>query len=1102
MSPKLKKSVVSALILTILYIAIPFPALAEYQIVEKNAMQDTFVTESSTANTVSSYEHLEASASTWTYITFDMSDIKYLNYKAVLHLTLKNVVPSGTTAKAGVYGVMEQDFTFGDISGENRPELLERLGEVEFEVDIETELDVTRYVREKVSKRGNIAFAVVQDNGAGQTLVLYASESERGPRLTIDRNNFDPALYEMEPEPAQTLAPTSTPEIQEEAAVTQPPRAEREYFVPEPNTSGIPPGTDIDMLTTTRTAPWMVNYHLTKLQQAEHGYKGGECGQFMFCVDIAPSDPAKMMTGFDTCNVRKSENSGAEWLDASNGLKSMGTIDIRFDPDNSNIAYLAACPHSGNEAYNQFSGIWKTEDGGKNWYQLNDFQFPTLYNGYVLEFGNKNTEGIRPLYAGVYNMGVMRSEDGGRTWTNMGLTEKKITSLQIFNNRILVTSRNGVFSYEKDAWRQCSNGLESTDITGIAVDPKDSEHWFAVDKEHIYESVDDGVSWSVLHTKESAGLTTGSFMSIHFNRASADEDAILYIICTSQTYSIRYSTDYGRTLELPEFAGRETVYLEDNHGWFAEAFRVHPVKSNECLASMDGELHKGIFEDGKLRLYPSSSGISGIRASDFTFSFENPKIMFIAAIDRGVIKTVDVGGNEEYPLVYNLPFEDRYNIRFSGSKTSTALAIDPRNPDRVICNVGTWQKSVLKESLNGGMSYVELLGTESSPPKCIAFHQSNPDIIYAGQVVSYDNGNTWMKSKIKIEAVSPHNSDIVYGASGDKVYVSYNCARDWECFNQTVISGMQRIRPDLTEEGKLYVGTFLNGFWILTGNAAKHITDENGLVKSAGDKLPIMDIAQDPQNPLHLLAGGVDNYVHAVSAGLFESLDGGESWRVVDGITGSKDIWVIEFHPTRPLAFIGTSAGTFVYEYDNYFDREKTAFLDVTEEDIYINALAAQGWISGYPDGTFQGQKKLARAEFAAFIAPFVQDGSVGKRFEDIPDGAWFSGVVNKISAADVMNGFDGRFRPEELVTHEEAMTAIAKLLPTSTKKGYSLAQAKSALEEYEIADYAIYSVYKCLKNGIFNLDDADFKFVPKNKLTRSEAAVLMYRVKEVLKIK
>lgn len=61
MSPKLKKSVVSALILTILYIAIPFPALAEYQIVEKNAMQDTFVTESSTANTVSSYEHLEAS---------------------------------------------------------------------------------------------------------------------------------------------------------------------------------------------------------------------------------------------------------------------------------------------------------------------------------------------------------------------------------------------------------------------------------------------------------------------------------------------------------------------------------------------------------------------------------------------------------------------------------------------------------------------------------------------------------------------------------------------------------------------------------------------------------------------------------------------------------------------------------------------------------------------------------------------------------------------------------------------------------------------------------------------------------------------------------
>lgn len=105
------------------------------------------------------------------------------------------------------------------------------------------------------------------------------------------------------------------------------------------------------------------------------------------------------------------------------------------------------------------------------------------------------------------------------------------------------------------------------------------------------------------------------------------------------------------------FDGRDKVYIEDNHGWFAEAFRVHSTKGNECMVSVDGELHKGVYEkDGELHLYPSASDISGIRASDFEFSKDNPNEMFIAAIDRGVIKTVDTQNGENYPLCYNLVY--------------------------------------------------------------------------------------------------------------------------------------------------------------------------------------------------------------------------------------------------------------------------------------------------------------------------------------------------------------------------------------------------------------------------------------------------------------
>ncbi|MBO5059508.1 MAG: S-layer homology domain-containing protein [Clostridia bacterium] len=1069
--------------------------------VEKSPSCDTYVTKSSGSNSVYSYEHLESSADTWTYLAFDMSDIKYLNYKATLSFTLKNVVSSGGKANAGVYGLSEHDWTPGSLSGASRPTPMQKLGELELEAGTRAELDVTTYVRQNISKRGNIAFVVLQDDSAGKTIVLYSSESGKGPVLTIDRDGYDAEIYEKEPtEPVEmyTVAAESSAGADYETEPLSASWEELSYYVPEPDISGIG-NIDIDSLTTTRTAPWMVNYHLTKIAQAQNGYAGGECGQFMFCIDVAPTDSQKMILGLDTCGMFRSENGGKSWSDASGGFKSMGTIDIRYDPDNADIVYVAACPHSGSDAYNQFSGIWKSTDGGKNWRQLNDFQFPNLYNGYVIDFGEPNENGSRTIYVGAHNEGVMKSDDGGESWTNLGLERKGITTLRVSSGRLIATTENGIYIMEEAGnWRECSEGLESKDITGLAVDPYDDMHWFSADENNIYESINGGESWDVIHTKESAGLTTGKFMAVHFNKAKDGEQAILYIVCASQTYSLRYSTDYGKTVKLPVFDGRETVYLEDNHGWFAEAFRVHSSRFDECMVSVDGELHRGEYKDGELYLYPSASGISGIRASDFAFSAENPNVMFIAAIDRGVIKTVDAGLGENYPLAYNLPFEDRYNIRFNGSKTSKGIAIDPRNENRIICNVGQWNLSVLKESRDGGRSYVELPGTQSSPPRCIEFHNTNPDIIYAGSLISYNNGVTWKKSKYEVQAVSPINSDVVYASSSDMVYVSYNCGVDWQVLNNTTISGMQRITPDNTTEGKVYVGSFLDGLWILTKDIAEHILDENGLVRSAGGRLPIMDIAQNHENPQHLLAGGVDNYERATSAGLFESYDGGKSWHVVDGLTGSKDIWVIEFHPHKKAAYIGTSSGTFVYEYENYFDRSEGYFSDVPAEKEYITILAESGMINGYPDGTYKPENALTRAEFAAFIKPVLVSGSTSMQFNDVDEYAWYYGSVNNAVGAGAMVGYGGFFRPQDSVTHEEALTVFAKLLDFGgVNRKFTLLEAKSSAITENVSDYAVYSVYKCYLAGLIG---EGFSFKADKTLTRDEAALLMYRLKGVLR--
>ena len=88
------------------------------------------------------------------------------------------------------------------------------------------------------------------------------------------------------------------------------------------------------------------------------------------------------------------------------------------------------------------------------------------------------------------------------------------------------------------------------------------------------------------------------------------------------------------------------------------------------------------------------------------------------------------------------------------------------------------------------------------------------------------------------------------------------------------------------------------------------------------DYLPIYKVTQNPKNHDHLVCGGANNVDYKCMPGIFESYDRGNTWHLVPGITGSVDVWNVEFHPELPKVFIGTSSGTFVYEYENFVPGE------------------------------------------------------------------------------------------------------------------------------------------------------------------------------------
>jgi photosystem II stability/assembly factor-like uncharacterized protein len=131
-------------------------------------------------------------------------------------------------------------------------------------------------------------------------------------------------------------------------------------------------------------------------------------------------------------------------------------------------------------------GVWKTTDGGSNWKNISDKFFGGSIGSVAVAPSNENIiyvgEGENTLRGNVSEglQGMWRSEDGGRTWKNIGLKDGRHIV------RILIHPRN-------------------PDILWVAV----MGHLFGPNQMRgIYKSMDGGKSWKrVLYVNEQTGAS-------------------------------------------------------------------------------------------------------------------------------------------------------------------------------------------------------------------------------------------------------------------------------------------------------------------------------------------------------------------------------------------------------------------------------------------------------------------------------------------------------------------------------------------------------------------------------------------------------------------
>ena len=168
-------------------------------------------------------------------------------------------------------------------------------------------------------------------------------------------------------------------------------------------------------------------------------------------------------------------------------------------------------------------------------------------------------------------------------------------------------------------------------------------------------------------------------------------------------------------------------------------------------------------------------------------------------------------------------------------------------------------------------------------------------------------------------------------------------------------------------------------------------------------------------------------------------------------------------------------------------------FTDVSPNAWYyanVMEAAADGYVSGYGDGTFGPTRSITRAEFAAMIANVLgstYSNDVDPVFKDVTSGSWANGAIAFCAENGIISGYeDGTFQPNKTITRQEAASMLRNAFHLTGSTGELFP------DDSAIAGWAKENVYAVKHSGLMKGDADTGNFRPTSSITRAEAASIM----------
>lgn len=583
-----------------------------------------------------------------------------------------------------------------------------------------------------------------------------------------------------------------------------------------------------------------------------------------------------------------------------NNYISGRTNSIAFVNGQPNIMYIAAAQ----------GGVWKTTNGGVNWFPLTD-NLPTLACGDVVV----NQSNANILYLGTgelnyssdsqYGDGIYKSTDAGLSWFQVApssLVGTRCSQMAIDpqnTNIVYFAGSSGVFK-STNAGINWVNTASGSNANCILVDPTNTQLLYAsiggTSAGQVVKSTNGGTNWVTL----AGGLPSG-MGRIQLAMAPSNSLVIYASIAASSggaLLGLYRTTDGGNIWTLqsssPNYLGSQ--------GWYDNAVTVNTSNPNLVVT-------------GGLDLYVSTnSGTTLVQKSQWATSSSqnmthadihrlayNGSVLFCMS-DGGVYKSTNDGNNwvdlnrDLSTLQYQSADYDITNIQKlqggtqdNNKQTSTNSGID-------------WDQ---RTTGDGGYTIIDPVNT---------------NVVY-GQ---YVNGSIQRSNNtgVSFTNITPSGSTggLFYNpyemAPGDHNTIVFGRADVWKTTSAQTAStgsGWTQIATTAVIGGSVSaIGiswTNINKIYIGTSNGRILVTSNNGANWSALTGFPyVSDFAVDNTN---------DNICYAVLGGttgqhVLKTTDGGASWNnITSGMPNIAANSVILRTASPRMIFVGTDIGVF-----------------------------------------------------------------------------------------------------------------------------------------------------------------------------------------------